>query len=200
MNAISSKEIEKDLVVRLIRGDESAFCELYAVYKNRLFYFAMKYLKSKELAEDICQDVFIVIWQTRKFINPSLPFSSYLYTIVRNRILNLLRNIDAEKKLKEYIFSQAIDYSDDIYNQLAEKDFWNLIASAMSNLTEKQRKIFDMSRNKLMSHKEIAAELNISPHTVQAHISAALKILQNYFRQHYGQYPELILIFFWLNR
>jgi RNA polymerase sigma-70 factor (ECF subfamily) len=200
MNVIPQKELEKDLVARLIRGDEIAFCELYALYKNQLIYFAMKYLKSKEAAEDICQDVFTAIWQTRQFINPSLPFSSYLYTIVRNRILNLLRNIDTEKRLKENILSQAIDYPDDIYDKLAENDFWNIIASAMSKLTNRQREIFDMSRNKNMSHKEIAAQLNISPHTVQAHISAILKILQNYLRQYYGQYPELILIIFWLNR
>ncbi|GHT63076.1 DNA-directed RNA polymerase sigma-70 factor [Bacteroidia bacterium] len=200
MNVTPSKEIEKNLVARLIRDDESAFCELYALYKNRLIYFAMKYLKSKDAAEDICQDVFTVIWQTRQFINPDLPFSAYLYTIVRNRILNLLRNIDTEKRLKEHILSQAIDYPNDIYDKLAESDFWNLIASAMSKLTDKQREVFDMSRNKLMSHKEIATELNISPNTVQTHISNALKILQNYLRQHYSQYPELILILCWLNR
>lgn len=44
---------EKALVLRLIDGDEDAFCELYAAYKGRLIYFAMRFLKSREHAEDV---------------------------------------------------------------------------------------------------------------------------------------------------
>ena len=47
---------ERILVQRLIEGDEDAFCELYAAYKNRLIFFAMRFLKSREYAEDIFQD------------------------------------------------------------------------------------------------------------------------------------------------
>lgn len=47
---------ERELVLRLIDGDEDAFCELYAAYKNRLLYFAMKFVKSREFAEDIFHD------------------------------------------------------------------------------------------------------------------------------------------------
>ena len=61
---------ERELVLRLIDGDEDAFCELYAAYKNRLLYFAMKFVKSREFAEDIFQDAFTVVWQSRRFINP----------------------------------------------------------------------------------------------------------------------------------
>lgn len=60
---------ERSLVIRLIAGDEDAFCELYAAYKNRLIYFAMRFLKSREYAEDIFQDTFTVIWESRRFIN-----------------------------------------------------------------------------------------------------------------------------------
>ena len=49
---------ERSLVLRLIEGEEDAFCELYAAYKNRLIYFAMRFLKSREYAEDIFQDAF----------------------------------------------------------------------------------------------------------------------------------------------
>ena len=47
------------MVLRLIEGEEDAFCELYAAYKNRLIYFAMRFLKSREYAEDIFQEVFL---------------------------------------------------------------------------------------------------------------------------------------------
>jgi RNA polymerase sigma-70 factor (ECF subfamily) len=57
-NAITN---DKDLVVRLIHNDQEAFCELYARYKKQLLYFAMKFVKSHEFAEDIYQDAFTVI-------------------------------------------------------------------------------------------------------------------------------------------
>ena len=68
---------ERSLVLRLIDGNEDAFCELYAAYKNRLIYFAMRFLKSREYAEDVFQDAFTIIWQGRRFINPDASFSSY---------------------------------------------------------------------------------------------------------------------------
>ena len=89
---------ERSLILRLIEGDEDAFCELYATYKNRLIYFAMRFLKSREYAEDVFQDAFTVVWQSRRFINPDASFSSYLYTIMRNRILNQLRNAANEER------------------------------------------------------------------------------------------------------
>ena len=52
---------ERSLVLRLIDGNEDAFCELYAAYKNRLIYFAMRFLKSREYAEDVFQDAFTII-------------------------------------------------------------------------------------------------------------------------------------------
>ena len=69
---------DKDLVVRLINNDQEAFCELYARYKQQLLYFAMKFVKSTEFAEDIYQDTFTVIWQSRRFLDPEKTFSSIL--------------------------------------------------------------------------------------------------------------------------
>mgnify|MGYP000910713517 CR=1 FL=1 len=57
---------ERSLVLRLIEGEEDAFCELYAAYKNRLIYFAMRFLKSREYAEDIFQDAFAVFSPPRE--------------------------------------------------------------------------------------------------------------------------------------
>ena len=126
---------ERSLVLRLIDGNEDAFCELYAAYKNRLIYFAMRFLKSREYAEDVFQDAFTIIWQGRRFINPDASFSSYLYTIVRNRILNQLRDLVNQDKLKEQILQQAVDYSNDTQNEILANDLKQLISCAMQQLT-----------------------------------------------------------------
>ena len=194
MYAIVTFKDERTLVLRLIDGDEEAFCELYAAYKNRLIYFAMRFLKSRDYAEDVFQDAFTVIWQGRRFINPDTSFSSYLYTIVRNRILNQLRNLEKEENLRDYILSQAVDYSDDTRQHILANDLRNLISSAMHQLTDRQREIFEMSREEQMSHREIAEALGISVSTVQEHISSSLRILRSYLKKYVVTYADLVLL------
>lgn len=185
---------ERILVQRLIEGDEDAFCELYAAYKNRLIFFAMRFLKSREYAEDIFQDAFTIIWQGRRFINPEASFSSYLYTIVRNRILNQLRDLESQTKLKEQILAQAVDYSNDTSDSILANDLRDLIARAMQQLTARQREIFEMSRRQDMSHREIAEALGISVYTVQEHISTSLRILRTHLEKHSVVGVDLVLL------
>ena len=185
---------ERALVLRLIGGDEDAFCELYAAYKNRLIYFAMRFLKSREYAEDVFQDAFTVVWQSRRFIDPDASFSSYLYTIIRNRLLNQLRDAANEEKLKESILSQALDYTDDTKREVMLNDLKFIISRALEQLTPRQREIFEMSREAQLSHKEIAGELGISVNTVQEHISSSLKIIRTYLIKYCSsEYTDFIL-------
>lgn len=197
---LAEKQIdERSLVFRLIDGDEDAFCELYASYKNRLIYFAMRFLKSREYAEDVFQDAFTVIWQGRRFINPDTSFSSYLYTIVRNRVLNQLRDLDNQDKLKEQILAQAVDYTEDTKHRIMADDLRHLIACAMQQLTVRQREVFRMSREEQMSHQEIADALGISINTVQEHISTSLRVLRVYLEKHKVLGADLILLLICLN-
>lgn len=190
---------ERTVVIRLINGDEEAFCELYAAYKNRLLYFAMKFVKSRDFAEDIFQDAFTAVWQMRRFINPDASFSSFLYTIVRNRILNQMRDLANEDRLKEHILSQAIDYTDNTRNTILANDLSNIISSALAQLTPRQREVFELSREAQLSHKEIAEALGVSVNTVQEHISASLKIIRSYLTKYSGTYADMLLLLICLN-
>ena len=189
---------EREVVLRLIDGDEEAFCELYAAYKNRLLYFALKFVKSHEFAEDIFQDAFTVVWQTRRFINPEASFSSYLYTIVRNRILNQLRDMANEDQLKEQILSQA-DSTNETNNHILLNGLKEIIARALEQLTPRQREVFKMSRELQMSHKEIAEALGVSVHTVQEHISLSLKVIRSYLTKYSSTSADVLLILLCLN-
>ena len=190
---------ERSLVLRLIEGDEDAFCELYAAYKNRLIYFAMRFLKSREYAEDIFQDAFAVVWQGRRFINPDASFSAYLYTIVRNRILNQLRDLSNQDKLREQILSQAVDYTNETKDEIIANDLRQFISRALQQLTPRQREIFQMSRERQMSHREIAEVLGISVNTVQESISISLRTLRTYLEKNSIVGADLILLLVCLN-
>ena len=190
---------ERSLVLRLIEGDEDAFCELYAAYKNRLIYFAMRFLKSREYAEDIFQDAFAVVWQGRRFINPDATFSAYLYTIVRNRILNQLRDLSNQDKLREQILSQAVNYTNETKDEIIANDLRQFISRALQQLTPRQREIFQMSRERQMSHREIAEVLGISVNTVQESISISLRTLRTYLEKNSIVSADLILLLVCLN-
>ena len=190
---------ERSLVLRLIEGEEDAFCELYAAYKNRLIYFAMRFLKSREYAEGIFQDAFTIVWQGRRFINPDASFSAYLYTIVRNRILNQLRDLSYQDKLREQILSQAVNYTNETRDEIIANDLRQFISCALQQLTPRQREIFEMSREQQMSHREIAEVLGISVNTVQESISISLKTLRAYLEKNSIVGSDLILILICLN-
>lgn len=186
-------------MVRLINNDQDAFCELYARYKDRLLYFAMKFVKSRDFAEDVYQDAFTIIWQSRRFLDPERAFSSYLYTIVKNRVLNILRDIENDRKLKSYILANAIDYNDSTNQYLQTNELEVILTKALKKLTPRQRQIFEMSRNEQMTHKEIAEILGISVFTVQEHISIALKSIKDYLKEYPDYLVGLLLILICIN-
>lgn len=185
---------EQDLIKGLIKGNEEAFCELYAYYKDRLVFFASRFVKSNGLVEDIIQDVFISIWQNHTQIDPSQAFSSYLFTSVRNRTFNLLRDISKEQMLKNGLMESAVDFSTDTEDSLSEQDLNSLLDNILNMLTPQQRRIFKMSREEMLSHKEIALKLGISIHTVQQHVSESLKVIRTYLSKYSDTYIDLVIL------
>lgn len=195
----TEQEEEYKLLIGLVNGDEASFCELYALYKNRLIYFALKFVKSPEFAEDVFQDTFTSIWENRRFVNPNQPFAPYLYTIIKNRILNLIAEINKDANLRQKLSANAVDYTNDTENRLLDKEYDQLFQNALNTLTVQQRRVFELSRIERKTHKEIAQELNISIYTTQQHISASLKSIRQYLKKHAGALSDLLLILFCLN-
>ena len=150
----------------------------------------------KEEANDIVQEIFIRLWESRSFINPELSFSSFLYTMARNRILNYFRDIDIDEKVKQILSAQKITEEEAIDSKIIYTEYQMILQNAISQLPPQRQKIFNMSRIESMSHKEIAAELGISVNTVQEHISEALKFIKVYFSKHADISISLLLVSF----
>ena len=190
------EKTDTELAILLTLNDEAAFSELYVRYKDKLYYFCLHLLKSKEEANDIVQEIFIRIWESRNFINPDLSFSSFLYTMARNRILNYFRDIDIDEKVKEILATHKVTEEEAIDSKIIYTEYQVILQNAISQLPPQRRKIFNMSRIESMSHKEIAAELGISVNTVQEHISEALKFIKAYFSKHADMSISLLLAAF----
>ncbi|MCD8267772.1 MAG: RNA polymerase sigma-70 factor [Parabacteroides sp.] len=141
-------------------------------------------LKSEEEAGDIVQEIFIRIWESRAFINPGLSFSSFLYTMARNRILNYFHDIDIDAKAKQIVAQNKPVVEDAIESELIYTEYQNILKEAIDSLPPQGSRIFNMSRVENLSHKEIAAQLGISVNTVQEHISESLRFIKSYFDKH----------------
>lgn len=181
---------DKELVQQLTNNNELAFIELYVRYKDRLLCFCLNFIKSRDEAEDLVQELFLFIWESRFFLKPHLSFSSYLYTIAHHRILNYFRKIEFQRKVENLISEQLPQEEDVIISNIVFNEYQEILKLTISKLPPKRQCIFNMSREMNLSHKEIAESLNISIYTVQEHISESLRFIKKQFSKctdvHFG--------------
>ena len=90
--SINQKENYKNLIRRLRSSDAQAFEQLFKQYHQAIFNFLFYKLGDSQAAEDILQDVFILLWEKRHTIDENLSVESFLYTIARNMVLNHIRH------------------------------------------------------------------------------------------------------------
>jgi RNA polymerase sigma-70 factor (ECF subfamily) len=177
--ALNKNISDEELVEKLRKGDLEAFDTLFEKYSNRLFGFAMKYLKSKEEAEGLVQDVFLKIWENRKKLKKESSLNSYLFTISYHNICKFFRNKQLQGKLKEEI-GLASEISMDTEDQINYHSTLEEIEKLIEQLPPKQKVIFLKSRKEGKSTREIAEEMHLAPGTVDNHISAALKFIRKH--------------------
>jgi len=170
--------IDSDLVGKLRAGDSSAFEALFEKYYARLYYFSLRYMKQREDAEEIVQDIFVKIWEHRDRLDEMLSFSSYLFTIARNTIFNINRKTVNELAYYEYLKHFLELTHNKTENEIIYRDLKVKVDEIVDTFPKKRKKIFLLSREQGLSYKEIAEELSISEKTVEAHIYLALKTIK----------------------
>jgi RNA polymerase sigma-70 factor, ECF subfamily len=157
-----------------------AFYQLYERYSRRLYGFVLRYIKLEADAEEIVQEVFIKIWESRTKIDVYSSFESFLFTVAYNATISQFRKKASEKKYLEHLKSlqqveSAPDLTDEIhFNELNEK-----VQALLNELTPRQKEIFQLSREQGLAHDEIAKKLDISVNTVKKHITNTLAFLKS---------------------
>jgi len=169
---------EKELLHRVAAGDQSAFSILFHKYKQMVYQVAWTYTEDKELAEDILQDTFSVVWKKRETLTDVQDFSAWLYVVARNRSLQVLKKIAAERKNLDKRANLQRYWEPDHTQQVSEKQMEALLKDAMSLLSPQQRKVFELRRIEGRTLDEIAEELSISRNTVSVHLTIALRTVR----------------------
>lgn len=177
-NAKQNIPPEKALLKRINKSDHAAFKELYDRYFDRLYFFTLRYLKNKEETEGMVQEVFTKVWEIRSSINPEKSFNSFLFTITKNAVFNKIKKRKHERAYAEYMKAFWDKHHNKTENDLIFAEVKARIESVVKELPPQRQKTYRLSREKGLSHKEIALKMNISPKTVEAHIRLALKSIR----------------------
>jgi RNA polymerase sigma-70 factor (family 1) len=183
---------ESRWVAALKNGNAQAFDELFRIYGKRLYHFSLGYLKSKIDAEEVVQEVFMKIWHNRSTLNPELSFNAYLFKIAYRHIAERFRKISQEKKYLHDIASETLVFTADMDERSNYQSLLELVERLIQKLPERQKEVIILRRIEGLSVADIAARLDISPKTVEHHITEALKNIKA------GLDPESIagLLFF----
>ena len=170
---------EKQIVLKVIEGNHEAFAQLYDMYAERIYYFALRFMISKEDAENITQEVFVKVWETRDRLDVNLSLSSYLFTIAKNTIFNLHRKRVNELAYLEHLGNYLESNQVRLENEIIFRDIQDHLEKLINELPPQRKKVFELSRKQGLSHKEISEQLNISEKTIETHIRLALKTLRD---------------------
>lgn len=178
------RENEERYVAALKEGSREAFTMLYNLYADRLYSFALVQTKSKQMAEDVVQDTFLKLWNNRTNLNCYGNVQALVFTMARNLIIDAFRrqvaNIDIEAyfNLHEALPSTASPEESLYFNETKEN-----LEQAKAKLSNKECKIYEMSREQDMPIKKIAQTLNLSPQTVKNYLTSTLKVFRSQLRR-----------------
>lgn len=156
---------------------------MYQRFAEKVFYFSLRYVRSREDAEGITQEIFMKVWENRQTLNPELSLNAYIFTIAKNTIFNQNRKKIHEQAYLNHLKKHLDECYEKTENDILLNEVKHCIDQAMGELPDRRRKIFRLSRFENLSYREISARLNISERTVETHIRLALKTVRAFLEK-----------------
>jgi RNA polymerase sigma-70 factor (family 1) len=182
VNALSE---EKLLLQRAALGSRTAYSALYTFYLPKLFKYIYPFLRcSKEDTEEVLHDMFMKIWERKEELSNIKSFKSYLYSMARNKLVNLHEHSKVKQKAVEYLLRHSnitTGNTDDHYTYVQYNE---IMQNAIRALPPKRRSVFEMSVYENLSQDEIAEKLNISKSMVKKQLYSATHYVKDYLRVH----------------
>ena len=189
--------LEQNLYVALKEGKETAFEMIFRTYYQPLCKYAYSFLNDKDEAEEVVQASFISVWERRSELRIQTSLKSYLYRMVRNACLNVIKHEKVKQQHAAVQLAGGEPAQESSSQQVMASELEQKIYESMKTLPEQCRLVFQLSRFEELKYQEIADQLNISVKTVENQVGKALKIMRSQLKE----YLPLLLIFFkiWMN-
>jgi RNA polymerase sigma-70 factor (ECF subfamily) len=168
---------ENQLLALLKDGDHDAFTQLYNRYWKRLFAVAAAQLDHPAEAEELVQDLFLDLWNRRQDLAITSTLSAYLSVSVNYKVINRMARRYREHTHLNSLAADTIDHS--MEEWLSFEELKERLERVLSELPEKCKLVFTLSRTKGLSRREISRELGIAEKTVESHLTRALRQLRS---------------------
>lgn len=174
-------EIKIKILERLRKGKKKALEKVFTLYFPRLEKYACQFIANQQEAEDLVQEVFVQVWENRKTIQPQSNFDSYLFTLVRNRCLNVLKKRSVEKNYiekmqagSEELYAISFEAEEEFISmeKMLHKELENIIAE----MPERCQTAFRLKWIEGKKIREIAEVMNISTTMVDKHLAKGMEI------------------------
>lgn len=174
---------DKELMCLLDNGGrenrEEIFDLLYKRHHRTMYQYSLRLLKSPEASSDIVQDVFIKLWEHMEYISPEVNVKAYLYSMVRNRVINYIRD-NRNRLIHNYRILQETGTVEEmrLISLYEDNSRRKEVTEAFNLLPPQQRKVM-RERFEGKTNREIAKEQNLSLSTVNIHYRLGLKTLKD---------------------
>jgi RNA polymerase sigma-70 factor (family 1) len=187
---------EKQWLDSLVLGDEKAFTLIYHAYWKILFSVAYTTTKSREVAQELVQEVFVSLWVNRNNTTIQTNLKAYLCGAVRYKVFDYYDKQKVRERYKTRVAQEISLVINSTEETIAFDEISSLVDQQIKTLPETTRQIFILSRIKGFSIPEIAKELSLSGKTVEYHLTKALKHLRLHLTEYSPRPVELMLLTF----
>jgi RNA polymerase sigma-70 factor (ECF subfamily) len=168
--------VESELLARLRQSDDDAYAAIFREHYSWLVLSASRLLGDRSLAEEVVQDVMLELWRRRETIVLTGPLRAYLHQSTRNRALNEIRHGRTVRQSEPFVRPPtAAPHAD---SRVTSHELQEATRTAIEELSEPQREVFELSRVEGLTYPEIASVLSISVKSVEARMGRALRHLR----------------------
>lgn len=171
-------------------GDITAFEMLFRTYYQPLCNYAYTFVQNRDEAEEIVQSTFLSVWEKRENLEIRTAVKPYLYAMVRNACLNVLKHEKIKQQHAAVELAVAEKSVESVTRTVMASELEAKIYEAMEKLPQQCRLIFKLSRFEELKYSEIAEQLDLSVKTVENQMGKALKIM----REQLKDYLPLLII------
>lgn len=189
------KAFDDEMLVRSLQaGDGHALEEIYRRYSEKLFFAALKKVRSKEVAEELVQKLFVSLWEKRASLNIQ-RLEVYLQSAVRYQVINYIKSTIIRERFLQHSKQTMTEGEDSGESRLLLQELSIAIDDAINKLPRKTREIFRLSRYEKWPVKEIARFMNLSEKAVEYHVTQSLKFIRLRLKDYISLLFSLLIIF-----
>ncbi len=163
--------------------DKIDFEDIYNLHWRKVYAVCLFHVKDDELAQDFVQDIFKSLWERRHNLELDGEYENYLVRAAKLKVFEYFRNEEIRRKHKENIKLSTTFISNTTEDHIYVSELTKKISAVTGSLPPQCNRVFNLSRYKGLSNREIAGMLSITEKAVEYHITKALGILRKNLKE-----------------